>query len=237
MEWRNRINMNKTKTIGAVVIIVVAVAAGWYVLSRHAANGTAGANEAVAMVNGTLITRGQLTTLESQMAAQQGEAATSTVAEAQFQSAALNSLIGTALLKQAAQQAAVTASSTEVDAQLASAKGQFSSQSDYQKALAAQGMTESDLRAQISDTLVINTYLEQQLHLSTATATDAEIQTLYKQLAAQQTGTSTPPLSSADQVAKMVVQQKQQDSVNAYVAQLRAAANVQILIATSTPAA
>ena len=230
--------MNKTKTIGAVVIIVVAVAAGWYVLSRHAANGALGANETVAMVNGTPITRGQLTALESQMAAQQGEAATSTLVQVQFQSAALNSLIGTALLKQAAQQATITASSTEVDAQLASAKGQFSSQSDYQKALAAQGMTESDLRAQISDTLVINTYLEQQLHLSTATATDAEIQTLYKQLAAQQTGTSTPPLSKVrDQVAQMVVQQKQQDSVNAYVAQLRAAANVQILIATSTPAA
>jgi hypothetical protein len=88
----------------------------------------------------------------------------------------------------------------------------------------------------ISNNLVINAYLEQQLNLSTATATPAEIRTAYEQVVAQRTGTTTPPLSAVrDQVAQMVVQQKQQDSVNAYVAQLRSAANIQILIATSTP--
>ena len=123
-----------------------------------------------------------------------------------------------------------------MDAQLTATKAQFSVPGDYDKALAARGMTENDLRLAISNNLVINAYLEQQLNLSTATATPAEIRTAYEQVVAQRTGTTTPPLSAVrDQVAQMVVQQKQQDSVNAYVAQLRSAANIQILIATSTP--
>jgi peptidyl-prolyl cis-trans isomerase SurA len=229
------------KTISAVVIAVVVVAAGWYFLSGHAENRSstvADANGTVATVNGTPITRGQLTASESQIAAQQGMVATSTVVQSQLQSDALNSLIGQILLEQVAQQAGITASSTEVDVQLASAKAQFSTNSDYEKALVAQGMTENDLRMAITKNLVINAYLEQQLHLSTATATPAEIQAAYKQVSSQQTGTPIPPLDQVrDQVAKMVVQQKQQTSINAYVAQLRSTANIQILIATSTPAA
>lgn len=227
------------KTIGAVVVVVVVVAAGWYILSGHTANlnvAVTGVNDTVATVNGTPITRSQLTASESQIAAQQGLVATSTAVQARFQSNALDSLIGMTLLEQAAQKAGITASSAEVDARLASTKAQFSTQAEYEKALATQGMTEDELRTQISQNLVINSYLDQQLHLASTTATSAEIQSTYKQIASQQTGTTTPLLSQVrDQVTQMVVQQKQQISVNAYVAQLRSGANIQILIATSTP--
>ena len=226
------------KTVNSVVIVVVVVAAGWYILSGHGVGGSgaiAGANDTVAVVNGTLITRSQLTKMESQIAVQQGLSATSTAVQAQLQSNALNSLIGETLLSQAAEQAGITASSTEVDAQLATTKSQFSTSAAYEQALAAQGMTEADLRTQISKNLVVSTYLEQKLSLSTATATDAEVRTAYSQISAQQKG--TPPLNQVrTQVAQMVVQQKQQNSISAYVTQLRSAANVQILIATSTPA-
>ncbi len=223
--------MNKNKIIGAVIVVIV-VAVGWYTLSGHdSANGT------VALVNGTPITRAQLTKAESQIAAQQGLSATSTAAQAQFQSNALDSLIAETLLSQAAQKAGITASSSAVDAQVASAKSQFSTPSEYQLALAAQGMTEADLRAQISKNFAINTYLEQQLNLANATATVAEIQAAYNQVKAQQAPGATPlqPLAQVrTQVAQMIVQQKQQQSVSAYVAQLRSVADVKILIATST---
>lgn len=227
--------MGKNKIISAVIVIVVVVVAGWYILSGHS-----GANATVAIVNGTPITHTQLTEAEAQFASQQGLSATSTAAQAQFESDALDSLIGQTLLEQAAAQAGITASSTEVDAQLQASKAQFSSESDFEQALAAQGTTEADLRTQISNNLVINTYLEQKFELSSTTATTAEIQAAYNQVASEQTGSSTPipPLAQVrDQVEQMVVQQKQQNIVDAYVAQLRAAANVQILIATSTPSA
>ena len=225
--------MDKNKIIGAVVIVVVVAAAGWYLLSVHSSG-----NATVATVNGTPITRSQLTASESQLASQQGLSATSTAAQAEFQSDALNLLIGQTLIEQAAQQAGITASSSEVDTQVASAKAQFSTPAAYEQALAAQGITETDLRTQISNNLVINAYLQKQLSLSSTTATNAEIQAAYTQVAAQQQPGATPlqPLAQVrSQVEQMVVQQKEQNIVNAYVAQLRAAANVQILIATSTP--
>ncbi len=228
--------MNKNKITGAVVVGIVIVAAVWYALTGHVSGG---GNATVAIVNGTPITRSQLTTSEAQFAAQQGLSATSTAAQAEFQTTALNLLIGQTLIKQAAQKAGVTASSTEVDAELQAEKAQFSSQSDYEKALASQAVTEADLRAQISDNLVINTYLGQELNLSTATATAADIQTAYNLVASEHTAgaSALPPLAQVRaQVAQMVVQQKQESIVDAYVAQLRAAANVQILIATSTSA-
>lgn len=225
------------KTIGAVIVAIVVVAAGWYLLTRHVPAGTAGAQDTVATVNGTNITRAELTAEESQIAAQNGASATSTEAQAKFQSVALESLIGKTLLIQGAGKAGITASSTEVDAQLTAMKAKFSSADDYQKALVAQGLTEDGLRAEISQNLIITSYLGQQIDMSKITATDAEIKTAYDQIAAQQTGTSTPPLSAVhDQVSQMIIQQKQQAAINDYVAQLRSAADVQILIATSTPA-
>ena len=226
--------MNKTNIIRSVIVLALVSALGWYALSRPAA---ASPGEAVATVNGEALTRAQLTAEESLFASQQGLSATSTAAQAQFQSGALDALVSQALLAQAARQAGVTASSTLVDEQLASAKSSFSSTAEYEKALAARGMTEQDLRSQISENLIVNAYLGQQLRLASTTATDAEVQSLYAQLAAGQSGTTTPPLSQVrSQVEQMVIRQKQQASVAALVAQLRSKADIRILIATSTAA-
>jgi FKBP-type peptidyl-prolyl cis-trans isomerase (trigger factor) len=225
------------KTISSVVVLVVVVAVGWYFLSGHTnfTTSATGVNDTVATVNGSIITRGQLTTSESQLAVQQGMSATSTAVRDQFQSSALDSLIEMVLIEQVAEKAGVTASSTEVDAQLASMKGQFSTSAEYEAALSTHGITEPELLKQISQNFVINAYLEQQLHLASMTATDAEIQTAYDLVASQQ-GTSTPPLSQVrSQVAQMVVREKQRTSVNDYIAKLRSAADIKILIATSTP--
>jgi hypothetical protein len=220
------------KALSSLVIIVVIVAAGWYLLSGKGNISAA----TVATVNGTSITRDQLTSLESQMATQQGLVATSTAVQAQFQTVALDSLIGQALIEQEAKKAGVTASSTAVDTQLASIKAQFASDSAYQQALTDQKMTETDLRAQISKNVLLNTYLEQKLNLSAATTTDAEIQAAYKLVKSQQTGTVPPLAQVRSQIVSMIVQQKQQDAITAYVAQLRSTADIKILIATSTPA-
>ena len=225
------------KTISAIIVLAVVIAGGWYALSRTA--NTGGNDEIVATVNGTSITRYQLTASEIQIASQQGVTATSTEALAPFQAGALDLLIGQTLLLQAAKQAGITASSTATEMQLTSTKAQFNDESTYQQALAARSMTEDDLRSKISDGLVIQAYLDQQINLSTLAATDAEIKSLYDQLTSQQPSTSTPPPLNQvrDQVAQLVAQQKQQEATNTLVAQLRAAAQVQILVASSTPSA
>ncbi len=234
----------KQTIIGIVVIVILAVG-GWYAYTSGALKGIGGpggstatstpqdANQTVATVNGQAITRGQLTSAEQQIAAQAGVSMSSLDASttAQLQSQALDSLIGQELLKQAATQGGYTASSTQVDQQLQAVKTQFGSDSAYQQALQQQGVTEDQLKAQIAQSLTIQNYLEATLHLSKVTASDTEIQTLYDQLKSQNTGTTTPPLSQVkDQVQQLVVSQKQQQQVNQLVSQLRAQANVQVLI-------
>lgn len=223
----------KKKGIIYTVIAVVIIGGGlaWYLLG-----GTGGASAAVATVNGTAITRGELDTMESQIATQSGLSATSTAVRSQFESAALESLIGQQLLIQAARQAGYAASSTAVDTQVAQAKSQFKSQSEFDSALATQGLTESQFRERVSENLTIRNYLDNKLALSSATATPKEIQAAYDNIA--QSSSNTPPLSQVrDQVAQLVVQQKQQKLVGDFISQLRAKADVKILISTSTPAA
>lgn len=221
---------NTYRTIVAVFVLAVVVGVGWYALSRPT-----GANaQTVATVNGTPITRAQLETEEAQIGAQMGATGSST---AMFQDAALNSLIGTTLLKQEAAKAGYSASSTAVDSQLAAVKSQFQSTQDYQKALKTQNLTEDQLKTQIADNLMIGQFLQKQLNLSEATATEAEIQQTYNSEVAQQpSSTNTPKLAQVhDQIAQMIVQQKQQQIVAQYIQQLRAAAKIKIMISTSTP--
>lgn len=222
--------MNNTyRAIIAVAIIVIAGGVAWYIVSG---SGSAG-GKTVATVNGTPITQMQLSQEEARIATQSGVATSSA---SQFQSQALNALIGTELLKQAAAKAGVVASSTAINAQLSKTKAQFSSTQAYQQALAAQGLTEAQLRSQIADSITISTFLNQQLNLSQATATPAQIQQLYNQQAAL--STSTPPLAQVrSQIAQYIVQQQQQQMVSSYVSKLRSSANVKVLIATSTPSA
>src|SRR4051812_49107661 len=125
------------KNVVAVIIVVLLIAAGgWYYLHGgklgSPAGATAGSGDTVATVNGDKILRSDLTAAETTLSAQQGTTATSTEAQAQLQSQALDTLIAQALLRQAAQSAGITASSTAVDAQLAAAKQQFGSTTAYE---------------------------------------------------------------------------------------------------------
>jgi hypothetical protein len=214
------------KTAISVAALVIVLAGGWYLFSHSSAPKTdAKANETVAIVNGEKLSRASLTALETQIATQSGTSATSTDVQTQ----ALNSLVAQTLLRQAVDKSGLTASTTQVDAQLQAAKSQFATPEAYQQALATQGLTEDQLKAQISANLVIQSYLDQQLHLSAVTVTDAEVQTAYNQVASTQQ--NVPALKDVkDQVKQMVIQQKQQQIINDYVAKLRSEGNVQVTI-------
>lgn len=218
---------NRTILIAVALLVIVGVIV-WYFAGALPATG-----KTVATVNGAPITAAQLTSEEEQIAAQIG--ATSTPA-ATFESDALNELIGTALLTQAATKAGITASTTAVDQKLAATKAQFSSTQAYEQALSAQGLSDASLRQQIADGIQISAFLNAQLNLGSATATPAEIQQAYRNETAQMK--NPPPLAKVQSViAQAVVAQKQQAMISAYVNQLRQAAAIRILIATSTPAA
>jgi foldase protein PrsA len=222
---------------GVVVLALVIVAAGWYFLRSSGSNllnmqsGTASSAETVATVNGEAISRADLTATEQQMAAQQGINATSTEILASFQQQALDSLIAQKLLEDAAASANVTVSDDDVNTQISAIKTQFQDDASFQAALSSQGMTEDQLTSQIRSELAVQTYLDQQLNLASTTASEEEISAAYEQLTSGSTATDTPALADVhDQVEQYVIGQKQQAAASELVDQLRANADVQILI-------
>lgn len=226
------------KALIAIIVLLIIGAGGWYLVSSGTLNlnqfmqpgGSADSTDTattVATVNGENISSAQLAAAAAQINAQNGTSTITTPAQVQAQ--ALDSLIAQMLLVQAVKKAGIVASSTQVEAQIQAAKTQLGTQAAYEQALAAQGMTEASLRAQISADLAIQEYLSQTLNLSAITATDAEIQTAYKQASEQQT--DVPPLSQVrDQVQKFVIQQKQQQLINAQIQKLRSEGDIKILI-------
>ncbi len=226
------------KALIAIVVLIIIGAGGWYLVSSGKLNlnqftqpngsaNSATTTTTVATVNGENVSSAQLSGAIAQINAQNGTSTITTPAQVQTQ--ALDSIIAQMLLVQAVKKSGIVASSTLVEAQIQTAKTQLGSQAAYDKALASQGMTEASLRAQINSNLAIQEYLNQTLNLSAVTATDAEIQSAYKQIAAQQA--NVPALSKVrDQVKKLVIQQKQQQMINAQVQKLRSEGDIKILI-------
>ena len=227
------IGMNK-ETVGSVVAVVLVGVGGWYAFTsgspgKGGGPAAAGAAATVAVVNGENIPRNQLDAVKAQLAAGQGQVATTTAAQAALEKQALDSVIGRTLLLQAATQAGFTASTTAVDAQIEAAKAQLGGQAGFDSMLVQQDLTEEGLRVQISENLAIQAYLEQELHLSTLTATDAEVEAAYDQVSAGQQG--LPALSEVkEQMKQLVLGQKQQQLIMAQVEKLRAAGSVHIII-------
>ncbi|MDX2168379.1 MAG: SurA N-terminal domain-containing protein [Deltaproteobacteria bacterium] len=79
---------------------------------------------------------------------------------AKLSDAALDSLIDLELLAQAAQARGITVSDAQVDAEIARQKAKFASAADYDKAMAASGLTAAELRTDTRKTLQVNQLLD-----------------------------------------------------------------------------
>jgi len=116
-------------------------------------------DEIAARVNGTPIS----TTMVNQVvkSAISGERTPPSSAEiAALNDAALTSLIDLELLAQSAQARGIAVSDAQVDAEIARQKARFASAADYDKAMAASGLSPAALRGETRKTLVVNRLLE-----------------------------------------------------------------------------
>jgi hypothetical protein len=185
----------------------------------------------VAVVNGEEVTRDQYKVLEDQVKAEQGTkfALLSVEDKAKLQTQIIDTLVSQALLRQAIAKANITVTDEQVAQQMTAIRGQFADETAYTQALTAQNLTEDGLRDQVRTELTTQAYFEQTLKFSTITVTDEEIVTAYEQVAASQE--NVPALEEArEQVRGLLVQQKQQELVNAHIEQLRGQADVEVLI-------
>jgi hypothetical protein len=225
--------MNTKNIVIAIAALLVIGVGGWYAVAKGPIGGLAavGGTSAVATVNGTAISQADLERKERQVAQSQKLDLASTTAEqkASIQKTSLDSLIGHELLKQAAVSAGITASTTEIDAQVAAIKTQLGGDEAFKAALTKEGITEEMFRSQVADDFAVQTYLSRTINPASVEVTDAEAKAAYEQLSAGQQG--VPPYDQVkDQVKQMVQQQKSQQLVQAEVDRLRAAADVKVLI-------
>jgi len=144
-----------------------------------AAAETAGTNLVVARVSGEPITENQVLSTINQLVRQQ-RVPPDKLKERNtlLFNAALDNLISSAVLKSQARQQNLTADPAKVDQQMQQYSKKFSSQEEFQKALAGQSLTESALRKYIEETLVIQQIWDQ-VTKDAPGSTDEEITKYY----------------------------------------------------------
>lgn len=216
--------MDKKLILGIVAVVLVAFG-GWYYMSN---NSTTNA-DVVAKVNGQEITKQNLEDTKKRLTSGQDLSGLDEATMSQLETQALETLISAELIKQAAREAQISVTDEQVSTELTSIKGQFQDDATYQQALVLQGITEQKLTEDLANDLLINAYITQKVDFSSITVTDEEIQSLYDQ--EKEINPEVAPLDSlSDQIRAFVTQQKQQEIIAAHVAELRAAAEVEILI-------
>lgn len=224
--------------IGAVIIIAGAVAL--FALDGNplaqftgSQDGSARSGDVVARVNGEEVTRGELDArvlqTEQQLQAQgQGAQLEQEDAREQLEQQALEQLISQKLILQAAAEANITVSDEQVEQQFQQTVSQLGSGDALDQQLAQFGLTQETFRQSIRDQLTVQQYLAQTVDQSAITVSDEEIQATYDQISAQQ---DVPPLAEVrDQVEAQLRQQKQNTQINELVQNLRADADIEILL-------
>ncbi|MDP3880830.1 MAG: SurA N-terminal domain-containing protein [bacterium] len=227
------------KNILIIVVLLIIIGAGaWYFLFQETSDisldgNTAGVNtgEPVAVVNGEEVSGQALAALETQIATSQGQTVASldSEARAQLQTQAMDALIGQVLLRQKVQSSGITITQEKLASEMELIRARFATEEEYQATLSAEGLDEEGLQTRIGLELITQSYLEQELGLNSVTASEAEVQEAYTQIDAQ--GQELPALEEirAD-LETFVIQQKQQALLDAHIQELRADADVEILI-------
>jgi|AntRauTorckE6833_2_1112554.scaffolds.fasta_scaffold06238_7 peptidyl-prolyl cis-trans isomerase SurA len=219
------------KVIAIVVAVILLVLAGFALITMGDRGGAvvdSTDETAIVIVDGEIITQSEYDVFLAQVAAEQG-VDVSTLDEAtlaQLRVQVIDALISGRLLQQAAEEAGVEATDEAVETQLTQLKSQFPDEAAYEEELVAQGLTEEDLRTNIRQDMEVQTYLDEILNFNSITVTDEEVAEAYVEISANE---DVPPLEEISaQLESLLIQQKQQVVVAEHLAELRAAADVEV---------
>ncbi len=208
--------------------------------SRSAAvPGSVDDHTTVAIVNGHKIKGAafnrmlaQVHTQDLQQQMQQGQGAPGP-SEKQEKKQAIDTVVGTELLVQEAEARGYKAPKKTVDQQMSQVHQQYPSTKKLRRALKQSHITLKQLRAEITDRVKIQAYVNKELGPFTVTRT--QIKAYYAQLK-KQAGSgggknSLPPLKKVrPQIKQQLQSEKQQQKVSSQVAKLKKKGHVDILI-------
>lgn len=156
--------------------------------------------------------------------------------EAELKQAAADQLVGQELLIQEADEREYSADEQEVDDLIAEQKEQFESDDQYQQALEEQGYTEDEFRAEVEQSIKVEQLIEeesQDLEVTEEEIDEAVAQTEEQQAAmAEQAGEEAPEMPEPDreQIEEQLITQKQAESAQELIDQLREDGDVTVHI-------
>jgi len=187
--------------------------------------------EVVAVVNGEEVSREDLLPglgQEMQFAAQQGADVADATVQTQIEANVMNRLINTVLLLQAAKSNGIVVTDEAVTNEYALVVGQFEDVATFEAAIAEQGLTEAQLRAEIHDRLLLDAFFASNTFEQLSVSPE-EIQATYDEVAAAQT--DLPPLEDvAAEIEAQLLAQKQQAVIGSYIESLRSEATIEVRI-------
>jgi peptidyl-prolyl cis-trans isomerase SurA len=229
--------MSKEKIISIVVAVLIVAGGiyyGFFVAGKGGAKPavTTTNTNSVATVNGTTLLKSdfdsQLATAVASLKAQ-GVDTTSASQVALIKSQVLENMINNELVLEGIAKANIKIPDTAVETQYQALVTQAGGKDKLAEQLKTANMTEDQLRVNIAKQLAIQQYLSQNINVSSATVTDAEVKKYYDDNTKGQTNVPAFKDVSA-QIKQTLINQKQQLLINTFLASLRASAQ----IATST---
>jgi peptidyl-prolyl cis-trans isomerase SurA len=228
-------------TIITIVVVVIALLVVLYQLEKQDRIGTnvfgqmiaaIEANAPAATVNGQDI---KVTDLESgieqlsQAAVQQGIDPTDPEVQSEIRSQAVEMVINTALLEQAALENDVSVETEAIDVRITELAEAAGGKESLLERLAEFEIDEAQLRSDVEEELTIRALLDTVFTEADAVVTEQEIIEVYQNAAASNGGQPLPPLAEVSaQIEQQLLQNKEQEAIEAYVQSLRAAADITI---------
>ena len=223
----------------AVVIVVAIILAVLYMMEKQGRSSTnifesvianQNANTVVAVVNGKEIINSDLSTSIqqfSQVASAQGVDITTPEATAEIRTQALDVLVNTELLKQAASEKGINISDEAVSERLEGIKTEIGGEEVLNERMTSLGITEDRLYKDVRDELTIQQLLETVFEEAAIEVTEEEVSALYQGAGGEEAG--LPALEEVrEQVEAQVRASKEQVAIDNYLTELKELAEIEI---------
>ncbi len=231
--------------VGAIILALGMIAVAWFFINADANQVPTGADtempgfeedgdpdDPVVIINDTTLTRAEFNRIRQQTVQQaqtMGMDMNDPQTREQINEQAMDTLINTELIRQAAAGAGVTADSAAIDMRFAEIVDMVGGPEALQASLEQLGLTEASLREDVEQELVVQEYLGTLAGPGDLTATEAEVQDLYDAFGGEEAG--LPPLAEVrGEVEEQVIANKEQELITGLLEDLRVDAEIEILL-------
>lgn len=229
------------KAYGAMVFGILLIAAGLlFVLEKEGRTSTGifsgviskmEAGKPAATVNGTVISMSDFNSSYDQlleMSAAQGAVMDESLT-AELRTQAIETLVNAEVLRQAAIEAGMTASAEQIEGRFTEIQDGLGGAEALAARMAEFGVTEESLRRDIENEFLIQGLFDANIDSANLTASEEEVFFLYNQAGGEEAG--LPPMADIrDQIEAQVIFDKEQQLISAFIEELRADAEIEVLI-------